>query len=67
MSRRQHRGRRAGFTLLEVVISMVLLALVAGICYAAFHLGTRGRLAGLPPSAQVWDSPGRWIMIFALC
>jgi prepilin-type N-terminal cleavage/methylation domain-containing protein len=31
----------AGFTLLEVVIAMTVLALVAGICYAAFHLGVR--------------------------
>jgi prepilin-type N-terminal cleavage/methylation domain-containing protein len=31
----------AGFTLLEVLIAVSLLALVAGICYAAFHLGIR--------------------------
>ena len=34
-------GRRGGFTLLELTISMTLLALVVGICYAAFHLGMR--------------------------
>ncbi|HXJ37076.1 MAG TPA: prepilin-type N-terminal cleavage/methylation domain-containing protein [Candidatus Eisenbacteria bacterium] len=33
--------RQAGFTLLEVIIAMTVLALVAGICYAAFHLGIR--------------------------
>jgi prepilin-type N-terminal cleavage/methylation domain-containing protein len=46
MSRRRRRDRSAGFTLLEVIISMVLLALVAGICYAAFHLGTRAGIKG---------------------
>jgi prepilin-type N-terminal cleavage/methylation domain-containing protein len=46
MSRRRGRDRSAGFTLLEVIISMVLLALVAGICYAAFHLGTRAGIKG---------------------
>jgi prepilin-type N-terminal cleavage/methylation domain-containing protein len=46
MSRRRRGDRSAGFTLLEVVISMVLLALVAGICYAAFHLGTRAGIKG---------------------
>jgi general secretion pathway protein J len=35
------RRRPAGFTLLEVIISMTLLALIVGICYAAFHLGIR--------------------------
>jgi len=36
------RARRAGgFTLLELIIAMTVLALVAGICYAAFHLGIR--------------------------
>jgi prepilin-type N-terminal cleavage/methylation domain-containing protein len=40
MSRRPTTGR-AGFTLLEVIIAMTVLALVAGICYAAFHLGVR--------------------------
>lgn len=36
-------GRRAadGFTLLEVVLAMTLLALVVAICYGAFHLGIR--------------------------
>lgn len=33
--------RSAGFTMIEVLISMCLLALIAGICYAAFHLGIR--------------------------
>jgi prepilin-type N-terminal cleavage/methylation domain-containing protein len=46
MSPRRRRGRAGGFTLLEVVIAMVLLALVAGICYAAFHLGTRAGIKG---------------------
>jgi general secretion pathway protein J len=36
----QRRGAR-GFTLLEVIVSMTILALVTGICYAAFHLGIR--------------------------
>jgi len=36
-------GRRTadGFTLLEVVLAMTLLALVVAICYGAFHLGIR--------------------------
>jgi prepilin-type N-terminal cleavage/methylation domain-containing protein len=42
----------AGFTLIEVLISITLLALVAGICYAAFHLGIRavgkGEMAVVP-------------------
>ena len=33
--------RRGGFTLLELVIAMTLLALISTICYAAFHLGIR--------------------------
>jgi len=33
--------RRAGFTLLEVVLAMAALAMVVGICYGAFHLGMR--------------------------
>jgi len=32
---------RAGFTLLEVMLAMTALALVATICYGAFHLGIR--------------------------
>ena len=32
---------RAGFTLLEVVLALTALALVAAICYGAFHLGIR--------------------------
>jgi prepilin-type N-terminal cleavage/methylation domain-containing protein len=37
-----HRRRTAaGFTLLEVMLAMVALALVAMICYGAFHLGIR--------------------------
>lgn len=36
----QRRGTR-GFTLLEIIVSMTILALVTGICYAAFHLGIR--------------------------
>jgi len=34
-------GKTAGFTLLEVVLAMTALALVAAICYGAFHLGVR--------------------------
>ena len=33
--------RRRGFTLLELVLAMSALALVAMICYGAFHLGIR--------------------------
>ncbi|HLK88921.1 MAG TPA: type II secretion system protein GspJ [Polyangia bacterium] len=33
--------RRHGFTLLEVMLAMTALALVAAICYGAFHLGVR--------------------------
>jgi general secretion pathway protein J len=36
-----HPRRAAGFTLIEVLISITLLALISGICYAAFHLGIR--------------------------
>jgi prepilin-type N-terminal cleavage/methylation domain-containing protein len=32
---------RAGFTLLELMLAMTALALVAAICYGAFHLGIR--------------------------
>jgi prepilin-type N-terminal cleavage/methylation domain-containing protein len=39
-SRRHHRAA-AGFTLLEVMLAMVALALVSMICYGAFHLGIR--------------------------
>jgi prepilin-type N-terminal cleavage/methylation domain-containing protein len=38
--------RSAGFTLIEVMISITLLALVAGICYAAFYLGIRAVAKG---------------------
>ena len=38
--------RSAGFTMIEVMISVTLLALVAGICYAAFHLGIRAVAKG---------------------
>jgi general secretion pathway protein J len=34
------RGR-AGFTLLELMLAMTALALVAAVCYGAFHLGIR--------------------------
>jgi prepilin-type N-terminal cleavage/methylation domain-containing protein len=37
---------RAGFTLIEILISISLFALVAGICYAAFHLGIRAVAKG---------------------
>lgn len=32
---------RRGFTLLELILAMSSLALIAAICYAAFHLGVR--------------------------
>src|SRR5262245_58419323 len=32
---------KRGFTLIEVVLAMTVLALVTAICYAAFHLGIR--------------------------
>lgn len=35
------RNAPAGFTLLEVVLAMSVLALVAMVCYGAFHLGIR--------------------------
>src|SRR6185503_594589 len=38
--------RAAGFTLIEVLISITLLALISGICYAAFHLGIRAVAKG---------------------
>jgi prepilin-type N-terminal cleavage/methylation domain-containing protein len=45
--RSRHRSSRAaGFTLIEIVISITLFALIAGICYAAFHLGTRAVVKG---------------------
>lgn len=37
---RRPRGQ-AGFTLLEVILAMVSLAMLTGIVYGAFHLGTR--------------------------
>ena len=40
------RSRSAGFTLVEVLISITLLALISGICYAAFHLGIRAVAKG---------------------
>lgn len=36
----RHRAR-AGFSLLEVMLAMVALAMVSMICYGAFHLGIR--------------------------
>lgn len=38
---RPRRPRRTGFTLLEVVLAMAVLALVSMVCYGAFHLGVR--------------------------
>ncbi len=38
---RPGRRGRTGFTLIEVVLAMTALALVATICYGAFHLGIR--------------------------
>ncbi len=35
------RSRAAGFTLLEVTLALTALALMAAICYGAFHLGIR--------------------------
>src|SRR5437868_338778 len=32
---------RAGFTLLELMLAMTALAMVAAVCYGAFHLGIR--------------------------
>jgi general secretion pathway protein J len=42
----RERRRARGFTLLEVIVSMTILALVTGICYAAFHLGIRAVTKG---------------------
>jgi prepilin-type N-terminal cleavage/methylation domain-containing protein len=36
----------AGFTLLELVLAMTALAMVAAICYGAFHLGIRAVQSG---------------------
>jgi prepilin-type N-terminal cleavage/methylation domain-containing protein len=33
--------RSAGFTLLEVVLTMAILALMCAICYGAFHVAIR--------------------------
>jgi prepilin-type N-terminal cleavage/methylation domain-containing protein len=41
MKSSRHRRGRAGFSLLEVMLAMVALALVSMICYGAFHLGIR--------------------------
>jgi len=45
MSRRpsdmEGRRRRAGFTLLEVILAMTALALLTAVCYGAFYLGIR--------------------------
>jgi general secretion pathway protein J len=38
--------RRAGFTLLEVVLAMSALAMIVAICYGAFHLGIRAVESG---------------------
>ena len=40
-ARRRHGRRQAGFTMLEVVLAMSLLAMVTALIYAAFHLGIR--------------------------
>lgn len=40
------RRTAAGFTLLELVLAMAALALMAAICYAAFHLGIRALQRG---------------------
>jgi prepilin-type N-terminal cleavage/methylation domain-containing protein len=37
---------RRGFTLLEVVVALTALALVAGVCYGAFHLAVRAMERG---------------------
>lgn len=39
--RRSADRAAAGFTLLEVMLAMVCLAMVAAVCYGAFHLGIR--------------------------
>jgi general secretion pathway protein J len=38
--------RRAGFTLLEVVLAMTALAMLTVVCYGAFHLGIRAVQSG---------------------
>jgi type II secretion system protein J len=39
--RGERRGAAGGFTLLELMLAMVALAMLSAICYAAFHLGIR--------------------------
>jgi len=39
-------ARRAGFTLLEVVLAMTALAMLTVVCYGAFHLGIRAVQSG---------------------
>lgn len=39
-------SRNGGFTLIEMVLAMTALALLAGICYGAFHLGIRAVQSG---------------------
>lgn len=41
MPARRAPRAQAGFTMLEVVLAMTLLAMVTGMIYAAFHLGVR--------------------------
>src|SRR5262250_2572399 len=38
--------RRAGFTLLELMLAMAALALITAICYGAFHLAVRAMERG---------------------
>src|ERR1051325_258630 len=38
--------RRAGFTLLEIVLAMTALALLTAVCYGAFHLAIRAMERG---------------------
>lgn len=40
------RGRAPGFTLLELVLAMAILAMVTGICYGAFFVGIRAVAKG---------------------
>jgi prepilin-type N-terminal cleavage/methylation domain-containing protein len=41
MAARGRRGSRSGFTLLEVVLALTILAMLTAIVYAAFHVGIR--------------------------
>ena len=53
----ERRGT-GGFTLLEVVLAMAALALMAAICYGAFHLGIPGGPAGRARRGDGRTTPG---------